>query len=270
MTAIQTTIATVAASPVITLKGRGKAQREMAFCSIAPLSFIENISRVESIANLRIALGASPSETELDTAKLQWIIGRVASRLPAAELNGTAGDETGTKQCEYVSDVVLHYAAPAKEGAKARKLRAGQKGRRTAVQHKAIRAAEEAWSLVKAELGLGNAQTLKERNAKKATRSTNANPVRGDGKGDKPAPTPTPTLSDTLPNGGKMATARDVCRVVETAAATLLALANKNAKLLPTDYGQAVMAFKTAINAAANARVEREAKRDAAEAKASK
>lgn len=239
----------VAVTPVISLKGRGKAQREMAYMQIAPLSFIENISRVESIANLRAALGASPTEAETKTAQTEWSIGRVASRLPAGEFpKGVTDDDA---KLDFARKIVLHFAAPAQEGKQARKLRAGQLGRRTMVQHKVCRAADEAWSQVKAELGLGQAQTQAERN--KAKRATNGNPVRGDGKGKSRTPTHGELVKPVLK------TADEVCAFVESMASTLLAFANKNGKLMPLDYGSAIQSFKSAINKAANDRQLRKA-----------
>ena len=43
--------------PIVSLKGKGKAARELAYLKIAPLSFVENASRADTISNLRIALG---------------------------------------------------------------------------------------------------------------------------------------------------------------------------------------------------------------------
>lgn len=265
MTAIVTeTVAITTVKPAITIKGKGAAARMVAFTQIAPLSMIENTSRAESIANLAKALGASPSDAEVKTAQTEWTIGRVASRLAAGDFPKGTNVRDESARLEAARALVLHYAAPKQEGKQARKLRAGQLGYRTETQHKAIRAADVAWAMVKAELGIGTGKTQKELNDQKRTRATNANPVRGDGKGkDTAKPAHTPTLSETLPNGGKLKSAAEVCRIVETAAATLLALANKNAKLLPTDYGMAIQAFKTAINQAANARGEREAAADA-------
>lgn len=242
MTAILTETVRIVAAPVITLKGKGKAAREVAYMQIAPLSFIENASRVDTIENLRKALGNAPTEAETKTAQTEWTIGRVASRLPNSELpSGTKSDED---RLDFARKLVMHYAAPAQEGKTARKLRAGQLGRRSALQHKVCRAADEAWSQVKAELGLGQAQTQAERN--KAKRSTNGNPVRGDGKGAAK-----PEHSELVKPAAAL-TADDAVSYVTTQAATLLAFANKNAKLLPTDFGMAIQAFKSAINKAAN------------------
>ena len=47
-------------------------------------------------------------------------------------------------------------------------------------------------------------------------------------------------------------------------ASNLLAYANKYAKVIPTDAGTAVQAFKSAMNAAANAHAVRKATKEAA------
>lgn len=243
MTVISKARASTANTALITLKGKGKAQREQAYMKIAPLSFVENLSRVETITNLRVALGASPSETEQATARNEWIIGRVASRLPAGEFpNGTADS---IDKLEHARDLVLFYAAPVKEGTKARKLRASQKGRRSAVQQRVVRAAEEAWSQVKAELGHGAAQTQKERNAKKATRAPAMAGSTARGKGT------TPEHSQLIKAPAPL-TEADAVQHIVTQGASLLAFANKNAKLVPTDIGTAVRAFKRAIDKAAS------------------
>ena len=240
----------IAASPVIVLKGKGKAARELAYMQIAPYAMIETMSRADMIANLKAALGTNPTEVELKTAQSETTIGRVAARLPVSELPKGCTDEA--QRLEYARDIVLHYAAPAQEGKQARKLRAGQKGRRSINQHKIVRAADEAWSLIKAELGLGTAQTLKARND--AKRSTNANAVRGDGKGKgKVAPAPAPAHAELVKPAAKM-TSDEKHAYVVSQASTLLAFGNKNAATLDSAFGEAIQAFKRAIDKAASER----------------
>lgn len=236
----------------IVIKGRGKAEREAAFHRIAPFAFVETESRDASIANLRQALGATPSEDEARIAREEWIIGRVAARLPASDVPNL---KTEGARLNFARDLVLRYAQPVSEGAKATKLRAGKIGRRTPTQHKIVRAAEEAWSLVKAELGLGAAQTLAERN--KAKRATNANPVRGagkadgkaDGKAGRPSKDATPTHAQ-LVTPAKPVTADEAHTCIMSQASTLLAYANKHAALIDGAMGSAVHAFKSACTKA--------------------
>ncbi len=228
---------------IITCKGKGKADREMAYLSIAPLSFVEDASRSQSISNLRIALGTKPSDNERAIAKQQWVIGRVASRLPAGEM--PAKDMASIDRIGFAEKLITLYAAPAKDGAKPRKLRAGQLGRRSPMQHRVIRNAEEAWSQVAAELTLGNAQTQTERNAKKR-----APQMAGSSKA-KPAKAPT---HQQLVARAVPVDAGEACATMMQLASSALLYANKHAKLLPSDYGAAARAFKTAIVAADKAR----------------
>lgn len=250
-TASTETVAFRVPANLVSISGSEASQRTIAFSQIAPNSFIENMSRVDSIANLRVALGKRPSEGQIAVAQTEWVIGRVASRLPASERPKEIADDADL--LDFARTLVTLYSAPTEPGKKARALPKGKTGRRSVVQHKVCRAADEAWSMVKAELGFGNAKTQKTKNKGRVSRSTNLNPVRGDGKSDILPPVAPVELSD------KLRTVGDVCRVVEGAAATLLQIAGKHAKLLPTDYGSAIQAFKTAINKATNARGEREA-----------
>lgn len=217
--------ATVCNAMTIALTGKGKAARTNAFLQIAPLSFVEALSRTESIANLRIALGTAPSERDLATAKLEWTIGRIASRLPATELPKSMADSSA--KLVYARELVETKAAPPKEGAKANKLRKGQTGRRTVGQQRVVRAADEAWSQVKAELGLGTAQTQKARNDAKATakRATRADPVRGADKGKAPS-------HSELVASTKAATADDAEAHIMAQLTSLAAYCKRNAKLV--------------------------------------
>lgn len=252
----------VAAAPVasksnaiIAIKGKGKAQREAAYMQIAPLSFVEALSRNESVANLRVALGVSPSADEVKAAQVEWVIGRVASRLPADAF--PKGDMSNSAKLEHARNLVVSYASPAQDGKAARALRKGQLGRRTVTQHKVIRAAEEAWSLIKAELGQGNAQTQAQRNALKSDSVKGKGAaMAGAGKGkrnDLSAATTTPTHAELVKPSVALSE-DDACSYIMTQAATLLAYANKNAKVIPTDFGAAIQALKSAVNKAENAR----------------
>lgn len=254
---IMTTTKTSLCASIVSIKGKGKSQREAAYMAIAPLAFVEDVSRSQSIANLRVALGLSPTDSERDAAKRQWVIGRVASRLPAGEL--PARDMASIDKLDFASKIVTSYAAPAKEGAKARKLRAGQTGRRTATQHRVIRNAEEAWSQVAAELALGNAKTQGERNAAKAKRAPQ---MAGSSKSATP-PTHSQLVKAAIP-----VDANEACAMMLQLATSALGYVNKHAKLLPTDYGKAAGAFKKAIIAADKARAEATALADAKAAEA--
>jgi len=217
-------------------KGRNAALRTTALAGVASLAYAEGQSRAETIARLRFTLGAKPKADEVEAVKLQYVIGRTAQRLTVAE--GCDAAKSVADRIAFATQLVTLYAYPAKDGVAPRKLRKGQLGRRSPAQHKAVRAGEEAWSQLKAEVGLGTAQTQTERNTKKRAPS-----MAGSGKGKKgAAPTHTELVKPAAPLD-----AADACRHVTTQAGALLAFCNKYAKLLPTEYGASVKRFHGAI-----------------------
>lgn len=246
---------TVTASPAPAFTGKGKAARAAAFANISHLSYAEATSRAESIANMRLVLGNAPSEAEVLASKSRWIIGRVAFRLPASKVPLVS---TEAQRLARAEDLVLHYAAAPKEGTTPRKLRAGQKGRRSAAEQKIVRAAEEACSVFFAELGLSNAKTNAQRDASKAKRKLNQPPVMaGSGKGKAAAPSHAELVKPAAP-----LTQADYVQHMQTQLAALLAFDNKHAKLRPTThsaFAEGLAALKQTANKAANAFAEREA-----------
>lgn len=235
---------TIKNKPLVAISGKGKAAREAAFIAIAVDSYMADTSRVALVATLNKALGDSPTPEQVDVAKREYVIGRVASRLPAGEF--PKGTVEAFDKLEFARKLVLHYAAPAKEGVKAKALRKGQLGRRTAIQHRVIRNAEESWSQVKADLGHGNAVTDREK--AKAKRAPQMAGSTAKGKAATPAK---PTHAE-LVTPAKPMTQDEATAYVMTQASALLQFANKHAKLLPVNYGKAIQAFKSAINKAAN------------------
>jgi len=247
------------AKPEYNFTGKNAAARQEAFASIAPLSFAETSNRMLTIANLKTALGSKPSNDLLRVTANEWVIGRVAARLFAFD-NAPRDAHLSTAR-----DIVLHYAMPSM-AAKAPKLKAGQLGRRTDTQHKAVRAANEAWSKILAETGHGAAMTQAVADKKK--RATNANPVRGEGKGAAgKGATPAHTALVQAP---APMSADEACEFLLSQAATLQAFANKHAKIIPSAFGAAVMAFRSAALAAANERALDKAKVEAEQAERAK
>lgn len=247
----------ITASPVPAFAGKGKAARAAAFASIAHLAYGEAVSRAASIDNMRIVLGNAPSEAEVKASKSRWIIGRVAFRLPASKVPLVS---TEAQRLARAEDLVLHYAAPAKEGAAARKLRAGQKGRRTAIEQRIVRAAEEACSVFFAELGLSNAKPTATRDAEKAkAKATRAPSMAGSGKGKAAAPTP--SHAELVKPAAPM-TQADYVQHMQTQLSALLAFDNKHAKLRPVTHGQfaeKLGELRQLGNKAANAFAEKQA-----------
>lgn len=213
-------------------KGKGADSRNLAFGDVSTFAYIEGKSRADTVDTLRKALGNKPTAEQIDACRIAYIVGRVGFKL-------ADGKRDAFDNIQFARDVVTAYAAPVKDGVAARKLRKGQKGRRTVEQHKAVRAAEEAWSQVKAEVtpALSNAKTQAERNAKKRAPS-----MAGSGKG-KASP-------ETLTQLATPAAPMDAAGTVEhmaTQAAALLAFANKHAALLPAGIATAVRAFNASV-----------------------
>lgn len=242
----------------VSVSGKGKAAREVAFLSIAPYAFVAEQSRGELIKTLGVALGSAPTQGQRDCAKREYVIGLAASRMPAGEFPKDCKE--AADKLEFVRDLVTHYAAPAKEGAKAKALRKGQKGRRSAVQDRIIRNAEKSWSLIAAELSIGSAQTQATKNAKQGKAKRAPQMAGSTAKGKSAAPSHAELVKPV-----KDMTREDACAYVMTQASALLGFSNKS-KVLPVAYGLAISAFKGAINKAANEEAEARAAADAKQA----
>lgn len=236
------------------------ANQELALMDIAPRAYSEATSRAHLIAAIKTAGGANPDKARLASLKREAVIGRITARLPVSAFPKSA-KETADKM-EHARALVCDYVSP-----DVKDLPKGKTGRRTDVQHKAIRACDEWWSKLLAEVGFGKAKTQAQADKQKKERAAtntgaNNNPVRGADKIDDKAPTaptaPTATQEAMKTPKSKMSPV-DACGHVERLASELLAFANKYAAALPTDYGMAVQTFKTSINTAHNARLEREA-----------
>jgi hypothetical protein len=215
-----------AAPKAFAFKGRNASLRTVALAGVATCAYVEGKSRADVIAQLRIALGKSPTPPELLAAKIEYVVGRVAQKIGDSKMSIA-------DQLDFARKLVTQYAAPSKDGVKSK---LGKKlGYRTPAQHSAIRAAEVAFYAVNGELGFGTGQTQKEKNEKQ-TRGTKA---RKESKA--------PTHSE-LVAGPKLATSpADACAMIQTLSASLLAYANKNAAMLPTEYGLSIKRFHGAI-----------------------
>ncbi len=241
------------ANGIIALKGAGKAAREDAYVMIAPLAFVEAESRDASIANLRIALGKAPSIQDISIARDEYIIGRTATRLTALPKD---------QRLEAARDIVLHYSDAPKDGITPRPLRKNKKGRRTPDQQRAVGAAREYFSQLLAETPHGKAKPQSVKNKGRVTRK----PQMAGSRNIQPEPSKVPSHS-TLVRPEPASDRAQACNHVFTQAAALLAYANKNAKLLPTDIGQLVCAFQSGMIKAMALEAERQAARDIVNAK---
>jgi hypothetical protein len=218
--------------------GKGKVARELAMAQIAPLSFAEDTSRAASLDNMRKVLGNTPSEPLRKAARIRWIIGRVASRLPVNEL--PRGKTSAPDRLEYAEKVVTLMQRPA-EGQTVGTLQKGKIGRRSAMQQRVVRAAEEAASLFFAELGLGKARTQGEKNAKQK-RKVNQPPVMaGSGKGKAATP---PTYSQLVKPAAPV-TADDAVTHCMMQSQSLIDYAKKYAGVMPAGFAAAIERFRT-------------------------
>lgn len=248
----------LAATPAIT--GAGKAKRQSAFIAIAPHAYGLEQTRTALVARIGEALGKTPDAALLDHVRREIVVGTVAAKLPAGELPRGCTDDSD--RMTQARDYIVNYAAPPQEGAKPRKLRAGQKGRRTAIQHRIIRNAEEFASKLLAELGQAGKTNAETNKAKR-------NPAPNGKAGEQNAKTAKKGATDTAkPTGADLVkapikTRGDALTHIVDQSAALLAFANKYAKLVPADMGTAVNAFRTACLKAMNAEQERVARADA-------
>lgn len=240
------TVSTIARKPAAPLatakafafKGKGAPLRTTALAGVASLAYAEGKSRADTIAQLRIVLGKSPTDTEMAATRAEYIIGRTAQRLAAPDM--PKADMSVADRIAFARSLVTEYAYPAKDGTTPAKVKASQKGRRTVAQHKVIRAAEEAWSLVKSEMGFGAARTQAEKNAKQTRKPRT--PASG-----------TLTHSELIKPTGPMDAAAATA-YIEGMALTMLQFCKKHAGVVPTAYGQSVTRFHGAIAELAKAK----------------
>jgi len=222
-------VATVKAAPLF--KGKGATLQSTALAGIASAAYAEGKSRADVIVTLVATLGKKPTDAQLDAAKVEYIVGRTAVRLPDGL--GTVADRIA-----YARDLIANYAYPAQDGVKPRALKKGQKGRRTPEQHKLIRAGESAWSLVKADAGYSDAAPMKAKTAAAAKkRGTNA-------PGTKAQAAPGITHSELVKPDGAAMTKADAVEYIGGMAKTLAMYCKKHAKVTPAALGTLVNAFQ--------------------------
>ena len=251
------------ARPIISLKGKGAATRAAQFERMAAAVYADDEQHDEVLNLYRSALGKTPSAEAIRVGQQEWIIGMVARRLPVSEL--PKGCRSAAQRIEYARDVVCHYAKPVEEGKTAYKLRKGQKGRRSAVQHRMVRTLEQRWSYFAADVGIGTGQTKAENNKK-----TRAAQMAGSTKRGKAFKVAAPLGKDDLPAAKEM-TPETMVLFFNSTSATLEAFARKYAAELPIELNEVVEIvgkFRTAALKASNAYEVRKAKADAKPAKA--
>lgn len=241
------------ATNVVRISSAAASRRASILSLAAGLAFAEYQSRADLIANARSYLGKSPDAASLAEYRAQAIAGRMAARLPFRK------GETQDARIAKAFDLSTNYADPVKEGTKAKKLRAGLKGRLTQEQHKVKRAAIEWWNLLLKDVmpqASTRAEGQADKNASAAKRKAKASTVNA-------KPGKAPTHAQLVAAAPKPETASDVMAFLATQSRMIADYAKKHAKVCPADAGKAVEAFRTAILAAANALQERLAVKDA-------
>ena len=237
LAAVTETVA-IAVSPVIRLKGKGKAKRELAYMQVATYALFDAQSRDDMLANLVIAFGTNPGKDEILAAREQHIIGRLSRFVP--------GDDDSAR-IEASRDVYLTFAP----SDRTRPLEKSHKGKRTIEQDRAIVASRKHFSDAVAEIvadaatpaslrdallanGYGKAMTQKQQNDAKKTRKP----------GGKASGKPTAPTGQQLVEGAPAAAldaqgaVDHVCAVV--AGLQKFAKSKAGAKVLPLAFGQFV------------------------------
>lgn len=265
--AVTETVA-IAVSPVIRLKGKGKAKRELAYMQVATYALFDAQSRDDMLANLVIAFGTNPGKDEILAAREQHIIGRLSRFVP--------GDDDSAR-IEASRDVYLHYAP----SDRTRPLEKHHTGKRTIEQERAIVASRKHFSDAVAEIvadpatpatlreallanGYGKAMTQKQQNDAKKTRKP------GGKVSDKATPA-APTGQQLVQ--GAPAAALDaqgavdhVCRI--TAGLLSWSKGKSGAAVLPMAFGQFIARMNDEACKLAGQFAEERAKLDAVAADA--
>lgn len=266
LTAVTETVA-VTVSPVIRLKGKGKAKRELAYMQVSTFALFDAQSRDAMLANLVIAFGTNPCEDEILAAREQHIAGRLSRFVP--------GDDDIAARIESARDVYLTFAP----SDRTRPLEAHHKGKRTIEQDRAIVASRKHFSDACAEIvadpatpatlreallanGYGKAMTQKEQNDKK----------KGGKAGKVTTPAPTAPTGQQLVDGAPAAAldaqgaVDHVCRI--TAGLLAWSKGKSGAAVLPMAFGQFVARMNDEACKLAGQFAEERAKLDAKKAEA--
>ena len=246
---IASTLAVPAAS--ITAKGAKAKAQTVAFFEIAPAAFSIESGKRHYVVTIGKALPDDKARNDKALVKLarqETIVGVATARMPAGEFPRGCKDDVA--RMNFVRELLTSWCAPDTVN-----MSAKHKGRRSEVQQRVIRNAEQRASVYLAEVGAGTAQTDKQTNAK--ARQTKGSQSQTKGKADN---APTPPSHSELVTPPKPETRDDALLFLTKQARMLQDYANKHAKVLPTDAGTAVSGFLKAMNAANNAEGERKAR----------
>ena len=238
--------------PAAAITGKGAKARSVAMFEIAPAGMNAETGKAHFIDVMNKALAGSTDKALVKLVRQEAIVGIATARMPAGEF--PRGCTAADARMNHVRLLFTAYASPDVVN-----LGRNQKGKRSLIQQRVIRNAEQRAATYLGELGAGNAKSDKAVNdAAKAKRQTG-------GSQSQTAPA-TPTHSELVAKPPKPADRAEAMLHITQQARALQAYANKYAKVLPTDMGTAVAAFLTACNKANNAEQERLARVEAKQA----
>ena len=260
----------IAVSPVIRLKGKGKAKRELAYMQVSTFALFDLQAREAMLANLCVALGTNPEKDEIVAAREQHIIGRISRIMPGK-------DES--EKIEKAREVFFYYAPSDRTRPIDPKV---HKGKRTPEQDRAIVAARKHVSDAFAEIvanngygvptlaaallanGYGKAMTQSDANKVKRAAAMTGTTKRGKGKADAaPAPAPAAPAHSQLVKAPASLTAQEAVDHVCSVLGGLLKFSKSKsgAKVMPLAFGQFVERINAEAIALASEYAETAAKR---------
>lgn len=207
--------------------GRNASARQMALSTVSVLVMVESQSRDAVIDACVKAAGKAPTPSDVAAIKLQLVIGRLASRMPASGFPSAKLD--GPAKLAFAERLALNYAMPVAEGKTAGALPKGMIGRMTDLQWKAYRAAKEYANLIAADCGWTDREGQKAKNDKqqakaKASRAPHHNASQDKAKADISQP-------------AKPTTAKDVTGYLVVQLNVLATYVRKHAAIVPGEAG---------------------------------
>lgn len=249
----------IAVSPVIRLKGKGKAKRELAYMQVSTFALFDLQSREAMLSNLCVALGSAPTKDEIIAAREQHIIGRLSRIMDGKD---------DSARLDKAREVFFYYAPSDRNRPIDPKV---HKGKRTAEQDRAIVAARKHLSDALAEIvanngygvptlaaalvanGYGKAMTQSDANKAKRAAAMAGTTKRGKGKGKaQAAPVASPAAAPSHAQLVKAPASLTAQEAVDHVCSVLgglqkFAKSKSGAKVMPLAFGQ----FVERINAEA-------------------
>ena len=242
------TIVTIASSltiPAACIIGKGAKARTTAMFEIAPAGMNAETGKTHFVDVMRKAAAGTSDKALLKLIRQEAIVGIATARMPAGEF--PRGCTSPDARMNHTRLLFTSFASPDVVN-----LNAKQQGRRTELQHRVLRNAEQRASVYMGEIGAGSAQTDKANNAKRKTAGSQTQSA--------PAKGAAPTHSELVAKPAKPADREAAHLFITQQARMLQDYCNKNAKVIATDMGTAITNLTKAVNAANNAEQEHKAR----------